>query len=533
MIRPVACGMAAVLACAGLSLPPVMRAEAQQPGGTLRVYHRDNPPSASIHEEATISTSFPFMGVFNNLVLFDPAKAREGLDTIVPDLAESWTWNEAKTQVTFMLREGVTWHDGRPFTSKDVVCTWDLINGVTEGARKSPRKIWYDNVEKVVAAGDLGVRFELRSPQPSLFNLLASGLTPIYPCHVSPKDMRSAPIGTGPFKFVEFKRNESIRIERNPKYWKPQRPYLDAIEFRIIPNRSTRILAFVAGDFDLTFVDDVTLPLMKDVNARAPKALCALEPSGVYANLMVNRNAAPFDNPKVREAMTLALDRSAFNTILGEGRMSIGGAMLPQPEGAWGMPREVLDALPGYAADVEKSRAAGRAIMEALGYSAAKPLKIKVTTRGLDIYKDPAVILIDQLKAIHIDGELAVADTTVWYNVMQKKDYTVALNVTGVGVDDPDANFVENYLCKSERNFTNYCNPEVDRLIVEQSRTIDNEQRRQIVWQIERRLVEDAARPVIFHSRTATCWYPRLKGLVRHQNSIYNNWRFEDVWLEN
>ena len=505
---------------------------AQKSGGTLRAYHRDTPPSASIHEEATISTAFPFSAIFNNLVMYDPAKAQESIETIIPELAESWSWDDSKSKITFKLRAGVTWHDGKPFTAKDVACTWDLINGVTEGARKSPRKIWYENVDKITPEGDHQVTFHLKAPQPSFLNLVASNMTPIYPCHVAPKDMRTNPVGTGPFKFAEFKRNESMKVVKNPTYWKKGLPYLDAIEFQIISNRSTRVLAFIAGEFDLTFVDDITIPLLKDVNARVPSAKCELYPSGVYANLMVNRTTPPFDNPKVREAMTLTLDRGAFNAILGEGKMSIGGAMMPLPEGAWGMPPEIQSALPGYAADVEKSRAEARKIMEGLGYTKDKPLKIKVTTRGLDIYKDPAIILIDQLKSINIEADLLVADTTVWYGVMQKKDYTVALNVTGVGIDNPDANFVENYYCKSERNFTNYCNPDVDRLIAEQSREPDFEKRRKIVWDIERKLVEDAARPVIFHSRTATCWYPHVKGLIRHANSIYNNWRFETVWLD-
>ncbi len=510
-----------------------MEAMAQKQGGTLRVYQRENPPSASINEEATISTSFPFMGLFNNLVMFDPQKKTEGVDTIIPDLAQSWTWDDAKTKLTLKLNQGVKFHDGKAFTAKDVVCTFDLINGVTEGARKSPRKIWYDNVEKITADGDDQVSFHLKSPQPSLLNLLASGLTPIYPCHVSARDMRTKPIGTGPFKLAEFKSNESIRLVRNTDYWKKGLPYLDAIDFRIIPSRSTRILAFIAGEFDLTFVDDVSIPLLKDVSARAPNAVCDLNPAGTYANVMVNRATAPFNDANVRMAMTLAFDRKAFTDIMGEGKLSVGGAMMPLPEGRWGMPADVQSALPGYGAEIEKSRAEGRKIMEGLGYSKEKPLKIKVTTRALDQYKDPAIILIDQLRSVHIEGELFVADSSVWYNVMQKKDYTVALNVTGVGVDDPDANFVENFYCKSERNFTNYCNVDVDKLIGEQSKEPDLEKRKRIVWNIEKKLVEDAARPVIYHSRTGTCWYPKVKNLIRHNNSIYNQWRFEDVWLDN
>ena len=526
----VVAALASLIVSASLATPTVL---AQKSGGTLRVYQRENPPSASIHEEATISTSFPFMGLFNNLVMFDPQKQAEGLETIVPDLALSWSLDEARTKLTFKLAEGVTWHDGKPFTAKDVVCTFDLVNGITEGARKSPRKIWYENVEKVTADSDTQATFHLKNPQPSLMNLLASGLTPIYPCHIAAKDMRTAPIGTGPFKLAEFKRNEAIRLVRNPGYWKKGLPYLDGIDFRIISSRSTRILAFIAGEFDLTFVDDVTIPLLKDVKAQVPSAVCDLNPAGTYANVMVNRTAPPFDNARIRSAMTLAFDRKVFTDILGEGKLATGGAMMPLPEGRWGMPPDVLGALPGYSPDVEKSRGEGRAIMESLGYSKAKPLKIKVTTRALDQYKDPAIILIDQLKSIHIEGELNVVDSNVWYNVMQKKDYAVALNVTGVGVDDPDANFVENYFCKSERNFTNYCNADVDRLIVEQSKEPTLEKRRKTVWQIEKILVEDAARPVLFHSRTGTCWYPRVKGLLRHQNSIYNQWRFEDVWLDN
>src|SRR5947207_6458966 len=106
----------AVVALLALAAPAL----AQKAGGTLRVSHRDNLPSASIHEEATISTVMPFMSVFNNLVLYDQGKKLNSPDTIVPDLAESWAWDDSKTRLTFKLRQGVKWHDGKPFTAKDV-----------------------------------------------------------------------------------------------------------------------------------------------------------------------------------------------------------------------------------------------------------------------------------------------------------------------------------------------------------------------------------------------------------------------------
>ena len=100
-------------------------------------------------------------------------------------------------------------------------------------------------------------------PQPAFLQLLASGYSPIYPCHVPQNVMRTRPVGTGPFKFVEFKRGDSIRLVRNPDYFKKGRPYLDAIDIKIIENRSTRILAFTTGEFDLTFPTDISAPLMK------------------------------------------------------------------------------------------------------------------------------------------------------------------------------------------------------------------------------------------------------------------------------
>ena len=134
--------------------------------------------------------------------------------------------------------------------------------------RVNPRKSWYRNLDAVTTDGDYRVTFHLKRPQPSLLALLASGASPVYPCHVPPAQMRTHPIGTGPFKFVEFKPNESIKLVRNPDYWKPDRPYLDGIEYSIVPSPATQVLAFAAGKFDMSFPYAVTIPLLKDCNAR-------------------------------------------------------------------------------------------------------------------------------------------------------------------------------------------------------------------------------------------------------------------------
>src|SRR5215475_5676365 len=218
-----------------LAIPP---AAAQKKGGTLRLYHNDNPPSASLVEESTIASVMPFAAVFNNLVVFDPAKPHESLETVIPDLAESWSWDSTNTRLTFKLRQGVKWHDGQPFTAKDVQCTWRMLigKGETQDFHRNPRKVWYSKLQDVSINGDDEATFELSEPQPSLPVLLASAFSPVYPCHVPQQVMRTKPIGTGPFKLADFKRGASIRLVRNPDYFKKDRPYLDAIDIKIIEN---------------------------------------------------------------------------------------------------------------------------------------------------------------------------------------------------------------------------------------------------------------------------------------------------------
>lgn len=528
-------GLALVAALSSALASAALPALAQKQGGTLRISHRDNPPSASIHEESTISTVQPFMAVFNNLVVFDPAQKVNSADHIVPDLAESWAWSDDKTKLTFKLRQGVKWHDGKPFGAQDVKCTFDALMGgedKSEIIRKNPRKIWYLNLKDVSTRGDDEVTFILGRPQPSFLSMLASGYTPIYSCHVSDRTMRSKPIGTGPFKVADFKRNESIKLVRNPDYWKKGRPHLDAIDWTIVPNRSTRMLGFESGQFDMTFDSDVSFPLLKDVEAQKPDAVCEARPSNVNSNILINRDSPPFDNPEVRRAMVLSLDIHAFSEILSQGHDLDGAAMLPPPYGVWGMPAGMLASLPGHATDIEKGRAEGRRIMATLGYGPDKPLKVKVATRNIAIYRDPAVILIDQLKQVHIEAELEPIDTSIWYNRVQQKKYQLGMNLTGVAVDDPDVNFYENFFSKSERNYTGYNNPEVDTLIDKQSAETDVEARKKLVWEIEKRLADDVARPVIGYNVDNTCWTPQLKGVLLQVNSIYNGWRFEDLWLD-
>jgi peptide/nickel transport system substrate-binding protein len=317
---------------------------AQKSGGILKISFFDNPASMSLHEEATGAALRPMMGVFNNLVMYDQHVAQNSPESIIPDLATNWSWSEDGKELTFPLRQGVNWHDGKPFTAADVKCTWDLLLGIgSEKLRVNPRKTWYLNLDRVTTNGDYEVTFHLKRPQPALLSLLASGWSPVYPCHVPARDMRTHPIGTGPFKFVEFKPNEVVKTARNPDYWKPGRPYLDAIEWHIIPNVATRNLTFIAGTFDISSPYGTSVPLLEEVKSQAPQAICELTATNVSRNLILNPQKPPFDKPDLRQAVALSLDRQAFIDIETQGQGDIGATMLPPPEGLWGMPPDAGD----------------------------------------------------------------------------------------------------------------------------------------------------------------------------------------------
>jgi peptide/nickel transport system substrate-binding protein len=339
----------------------------------------------SIHEESAIIAERAMMGIFNNLVIFDQHVKQNSMQSIMPDLATGWSWNEDGTKLTLSLREGVKWHDGKPFSAEDVKCAWDLLTGRSqETLRVNPRKSWYRNLGEVTTNGDHEVTFHLKRRQPAFLALLASGWSPVYPCHISPREMRSHPIGTGPFKLVEFKPNELVKVARNPDYWKNDRPYLDGIAYTIIPNTSTRMLGFIAGKFDIISLQP---PLLKNVKSQASEAICELVPDNAARNLILNRAGPPFDTPDLRRAMALSLDRKAFVDILREGQGDIGGAMLPPPEGLWGMPPDILNTLRGYEPDVPKNRAEARQIMQKLGYGPDKRLAVTLSARNLGLVR--------------------------------------------------------------------------------------------------------------------------------------------------
>ena len=532
--RAVALTLVAVLILVGLWGVP---AQSQTPksGGVINVSQREDLPQGfAIHETSTISVVWPAMPCFNNLVFFDPLKKQESPDTIIGELAEKWSWQDGGRNLVFFLRKDVKWHDGQPFTSKDVKFTFDMVRGAEDAEGKlriNPRKGWYENVEAIEAPDPHTVVFRLKRPQPSLLSMLASGYSPVYAAHVPPASYRTTCVGTGPFKVKEWRKGEFVDYVKNADYFVKGRPHLDGLRYVIIKERGTRVAALQAGQVDVAFPGDISSTAAEQLKKAVPSIVVTQSHENVNNNIIMNIKKPPFDNVKLRLAVSHAIDRRAEIQAVHQGAGVVGAALAPKPYGVWGLPGKELLALPGYGKDPKAEKAKARKLLAEAGFGPSKPLKVEMVTRAIAIYVDMASFVVNELKQVGIEASLKQIETAQWHAMATRGDYEIGANLTGIGPDDPDANFYENYACGSPRNYTHYCSEEVARLIDQQSAETDPKKRMQLVWNIQKRLEHDAARPLLNWRIDHFTHHAHVKNLVPHQ-SIYNWGRMQEVWSD-
>jgi peptide/nickel transport system substrate-binding protein len=517
-------------------LVAVTPALAQTPkyGGHLNLMQREDLPQGfAVHETSTISTSFPSMPCFNNLVVFDQTKRAETVDNLVGELAEKWSWQDNYRNLVFFLRKNVKWHDGQPFSSKDVKFTFDMLREAPDAPAKlriNPRKDWYSNLEAVEAPDASTVVFRLRRPQPGLLVMLASGYTPIYAAHVNPASYRTGCIGTGPFKVKEWRKGEFVDYVKNPDYFIKGRPYLDSLRYVVIKERGTRTAALQAGQLDASFPGETTKTAAEQLKKAVPGLVITPVAQSVSDNIIMNTKKPPFDNPKVRLAVSYAIDRRALITAVHQGGAVPGASQQPKPYGVWGLLDKDLLALPGYGKP-EDMKAQARKLLAEAGITAQNPLRVEMSTRAIAIYVDMASFAINELKQVGIEASLKQVETAQWHPMATRGDYQIGANLTGLGVDEPDANYYENYACGSPRNYSQYCSEEVMKLIEHQSQELNPQKRFQLVSTLQKKVETDAPRPLLDWRLDYFTMWPHVKGLVPHDN-IYNFGRMADVWRD-
>jgi peptide/nickel transport system substrate-binding protein len=502
-------------------------------GGILNSLLIEDPPGLIIHESATVSNVWPMSPCYSNLVLFDPLKPLESVDTVIPELAERWSWQDNYKNLVFFLRKNVKWHDGKPFTSADVKYTFDVAREAPEAPAKlrlSARKEWWTNVAAIEAPEPYTVVFHLKRPQPSLLLMLASGYSPVLPAHVPINELRQRCVGTGPFRQKEWLRGQLVELERNPDYFVPGRPYLDGIRYTIIRERGTRLAALQAGRLDAFVPLEMTKAMADAARSGAPSLVITEIGQNGSDNVLINHKRAPFDNALVRRAVNFALDRRSYVKSVRQDGAVIGAALMPKPMGFWGLGEPDLRNLAGYREPARDKAEAKRLLAEA-GYGPGKPLRLEMVTRTSPIYVDLASYAVDQLRLVGIEATIKQLDTSAWFPALARREFQIAANLTAGGFDDPDAYLVENYKCGSSRNYTDYCSETMDRQIEQQSQELDRTKRLKMVSDIQRTLEAEVARPMLGWRKEYFAQYPYVKNLVPH-NALYNYGRMQEVWLD-
>jgi peptide/nickel transport system substrate-binding protein len=360
--------------------------------------------------------------------------------------------------------------------------------------------------------------------------MLASGYAPVYPAHVPPAELRTKCLGTGPFKLKQYQPGEYIDFVKNPDYFIKGRPYLDGVRYLIIKERGTRYAAIQAGRQDIAYPLESSKTIAEEVKQANPRIVLVETSNNVNDNILLNFKRPIFQDSRIRRAINLSVDRKAYIQAGRQGAAIPGGVMLPKPYGVWGLPEAAQGKLPGFG-DPAANRVEAKKLLAEAGYGPEKPLKLTVSTRAVARYVDIASFVIDQLKRVAIEATLEQVETGVWHPKLTRRDYDMAVNLTGIGPDDPDANLYENFKCGSPRNYSDYCNPEVDRLIDEQSQTLDSAKRLKLVQDLDTRLQLEGARLLLGWGKEYFLMWPFVKNLVPHQ-SVYNYGRLQEVWLD-
>jgi peptide/nickel transport system substrate-binding protein len=460
-------------------------------------------------------------------------KPTHSSDTVIAELAERWSWQESYRKLVFFLRKDVRWHDGKPFTARDVKHTFDMLREAPDAParlRLNPRKEWWANVEAVEALDPLTVVFHLKRPQPSLLLMLASGYTPIYAAHVPAASYRAGCIGTGPFKLKEWRKGELVEYVKNTDYFVKGRPYLDGLRYLIIAERSTATAALQAGRVDAAFPGETPKGIADQLRKAAPQLVITTVNSSVLDHLIVNTKKPPFDNPKIRQAVTRAIDRRALIAAVYQGGGTLGASMVPLPYGVWGMLDATLRGLAGYGNPADEKATARKLLAEA-GFGAGTPLKLEMVTRNLPAFADLSAFLIGELRRVGIDASLKLVDSSQWYALQARGEFQIGADRNGLEPDDPDANFYEHFACESSRNYSGYCDVGTTRLIDQQSQELDPRKRLALVREIQLKLEQAAARPSLQWRLDYFAVWPHVKNLVPH-HSIYGWGRMQEVWRE-
>ena len=507
---------------------------AQKQGGVLEYVVPAEPPSFDGHRETTFALIHPIAPFYSVLIRVNPDNPSSTTD-FVCDLCTEMPapTNNGKTY-TFTIRDGVKFSDGSDLTAHDVVATYQKII-FPPADISSARKAFFTMVDKVHAPDDNTVVFELKYPSGAFIPALANPYNFIYAKAKLDQDMKwyeQNVMGSGPFTFGERQAGAFISGKKNPNYYHEGKPYLDGFKAIFAKKQSLRVQA-VRGDraaaefrgFPPKSRDDLVKALGDDITVQESDWNCVLI-------VTPNHKVKPFDDPRVRKALTLAIDRWGGSEALSKIAIvkTVGGVAFPgHPLSAT---KEELQELAGYWPDIEKSRAEARRLLQEAG---AEGLSFKLHNRGVDQpYTIVGTWLIDQWSKVGLKVEQWIQPTGPFYATLRKKkDFAVSLDFNCQAVVNPlldVAKFISDDV--SGNQYGSFQDREMDKLFDAMNKTASEDEARQLMRQFEKRALDEQVNSFI------TLWWYRI---IPHRSymkgwkispSHYLNQDLSGVWLD-
>jgi len=522
----------AFIAALGLAVPiavvPAARAaDAPRRGGILLAAVAADAPSLDPHQEETFATLHLVAPCYSTLLQIDPYH----YPRVVGDVATDWKIAPDGLTYAFKLREGVRFHDGSPLSAADVKATYEKIVFPPTEVR-SVRKNAYAAITSIETPDATSIVFKLKRPSASLLINLASPWNVIYPKKYLDKDpnyFKVNVVGSGPFKFKSHTRGSTFEGERNPDYFIKDRPYLDGYKFFIIPETSARAAAIRSGR---AYIEFRTMPLseVEAIKKQLGDKVVVQDTAatGIFG-IAVNQTIKPFNDERVRKALTLGLDRYTASRVLYPiaSLKDVGGLMRPATE--WSMSDTELQKLPGFGRDIEKNRAEAKRLLTEAGYP--NGFKTILKNRSVRVpYVDFGTFVIQEWRKIGIEVEHRPLESASWFaDGRDTASFELIVSPSFNFMDDPDQ-FLARYTTGDSNNWGRFSDPRIDDLFARQASALDPAERKKLINEIERIVLGHVYYiPGIWWARSVVHW-AKVKNYVAPPNH-YSNQKLQDVWL--
>jgi len=508
---------------------PLAAQDKPRSGGELVFVVPSEPPSYDAHQEETFGVIHPMAPHYSTLLRVDP-NDKTGTKP-VGDLAESWTISKDQQTYTFKIRKGVKFHDGSEMTSKDIKASYDKILHPPAGV-KSLRKEAYEAIASIEAPDPTTFVIKLKYPESSMLVNLASPWNWIYKADILAKDphwYEKNVMGTGPFKFVEHVKGSHWVGKKNPDYWDKGKPYLDGYRAIFISSSAAQVAA-VRGERAMIQFRSFSPPERDQlVQALGSKITVQESPWDCLNFVSMHHDKKPFDDKRVRRALSLALDRYEGSKALSRITLvkDVGGIQVPGTP--YATPPAELEKLAGYGHDIAKNRAEAKRLLKEAGVPDGFAFTFK--NRGIPHpYEHLGIWLIDQWRQIGLNVKMEMIEASAYHPMLKRGDFEVAMDFQCGFIVEPDLD-LPRFLSTSDANYGRHKDKVIDDLFHQQGRATDIEQRKKILRQIEKRLLDEEA-----HVIYTLQWHRIVPHLAKVHGwtitpSHYLNNQLDTVWL--